>query len=195
MFTGLIETTGKLTSSVKRGNYCILTIQSSIPTSEISLGESIACDGACLTVVAITGNSFTIEASQETLNKTIIGGYANNTLINLERALKMGDRLGGHMVSGHVDTIGNIHRIQKIGDSYELHISFPPQFDSLVIDKGSIAINGISLTVNSTTSGSLSVNIIPHTWRETTLSLLSKQSPVNELQDKSMMKIGKTKAI
>ena len=179
MFTGLIETVGTLKTNTKTGNYRVLTIESDLPGNEIVIGESIACDGVCLTVISKTTNSFTVEASQESLTKSIIGGYQINSKINLERAMRLGDRLGGHLVSGHVDTIGKITGINKIGASYEIVCAFDKSFDPLIINKGSIAINGISLTVNTTSSGQCSVNIIPHTWQATNLASLSQNSPVN----------------
>ncbi|MBD3401869.1 riboflavin synthase [candidate division GN15 bacterium] len=169
MFTGLIETVGTLSRIETRGNYRVLTVASSIPSEELTMGESIACDGACLTVTAIGREEFTVEASQETAARTIVGSYANGDRINLERALKLGSRLGGHMVAGHVDTQGSVDYLRPVGESLELAIRFDQQYDPLVIDKGSIAIDGVSLTINETRPGWCSVNLIPHTAQSTTL--------------------------
>jgi len=163
MFTGLIEQVGMLESISRRGNYTILTIRSDIDTTELLIGESIACDGACLTVTEIDKGAFTVEASQETLERTILSSYRTGVRLNLERAMRVGDRLGGHYVTGHVDTIGRISSISTVGESTEIAVAYDSEFDSLVVEKGSIAINGISLTVNHVESGRMSVNVIPHT--------------------------------
>lgn len=179
MFTGLIETVGTLRDLRARDNYLVFTIESSLPSRELRIGESIACDGACLTVVGIGDGSFTVEGSQETVARTIAGAYAPGSLINLERALQVGSRLGGHMVSGHVDDTGIVEHLRPVGESLELALHFDPEFDPLVIEKGSIAINGVSLTVNQTRPGRLSVNLIPHTANATTLRDLTPGRRVN----------------
>jgi len=179
MFTGLIETTGKLQKLAARSNYKLLTLEASFEHEEIVLGESIACDGACLTVVSFDDKSFTVEASQETVARTILDGYKVGDTINLERALRVGDRLGGHFVSGHVDTVGKVDRVQRIGESWEIAVTFDSAFDKLVVDKGSIAIDGLSLTVNTCRDGWLSVNVIPHTAQMTTIARLERGDRVN----------------
>ncbi|MEE8576785.1 MAG: riboflavin synthase [candidate division Zixibacteria bacterium] len=179
MFTGLVETVGTVVELRQRGNYRGMTISSSIPANELEIGESIACDGVCLTVVAKSREAFSVEASQETLAHSIAGDYQNGSRINLERAMKLGGRMGGHLVSGHVDDSGEVVSVKRVGESYELVIAFDPRFDRLVIDKGSIAINGISLTVNRTEMGQLTVNIIPHTFSSTTVCDLKARSRVN----------------
>jgi len=179
MFTGLIETVGLIEKVLPRGNYRVLTMQSDLPGREIAVGESIACNGACLTVVEKDATRFTVEMSQETAARTASGRYEAGARINLERALRVGDRLGGHFVSGHIDGVGRIDRLQQIGDSWEIGIAFDPGFDSWVIEKGSIAIDGTSLTINDCHSGWLSVNVIPHTWRATNLADRNIGDPVN----------------
>jgi riboflavin synthase len=179
MFTGLIEQVGTLSQRTTRGNYTILTIQSGLPSSELSIGESIACDGACLTVVEFSGDTFTVEASQETAERTLLNTYEVGSRINLERALKVGDRMGGHYVLGHVDCTGAADYLKPVGESLELAVTFEDRFDPWVIDKGSIAINGVSLTVNNCRQGWLVVNLVPLTARETTLYALAKGAPVN----------------
>ena len=161
------------------GNYLVLTIQSALPTNELQLGESIACDGSCLTVTKIHPDAFTVEASQETVQRTIVHTYGAGSRINLERAMQLGGRLGGHLVSGHIDVTGRLERSGPVGNSLELAVTFDSRFDPLVIEKGSIAINGVSLTINETRSGWFTVNIIPHTAGATTLEDLSPGSPVN----------------
>ena len=179
MFTGLIETIGRIEQITSRKNYKVLRVHSSMPTSELTIGESISCDGACLTVVSKDAQSFTVEASQETIAKTILRNYKSGTEINLERAIRVGDRLGGHIVSGHVDCTGRIDELRKVGDSIELTVSFDKQYSKFIIDKGSITINGISLTINQTSQNRLTVNIIPHTDDVTTVHNLSRGDEVN----------------
>ncbi len=179
MFTGLIETVGTIQALSKRGNYLTLTIKSKFDTETIKIGESIACDGTCLTVIKKEKAVFTVEASQESIQKTILSEYRSGTTINLERALQVGDRMGGHFVSGHIDDKGIVDSVNKIGDSTEIAVRFNTKFDLLIVEKGSIAINGISLTVNKVSSGWFNVNIIPHTIKETTLKDLNSGSLVN----------------
>jgi riboflavin synthase len=179
MFTGLIETVGTIKELRTRGDYRILSVAGTFANDNPAPGESIACDGACLTVVSIDEGVFEVEASQETAKRTIINSYTVGSQINLERALKAGSRLGGHFVSGHVDDTGVVDYMRPIGQSFELAVRFDPHFDKLVIDKGSIAINGVSLTVNSCRPGWFNVNLIPFTVKETTLGLLQSGHRVN----------------
>ncbi len=179
MFTGLIEQTGRIRKIALRSNYRVLTIGAEGMSGELQIGESIACDGACLTVVSSDQSQFVVEASQETAARTILDSYQVGSEINLERAVQLGERLGGHMVSGHVDTVGEIARLRQVGESLEVDISFDTAFAPLVIEKGSIAINGISLTVNTVNPGRLSVNIIPHTLQATTVKTMKQGAKVN----------------
>lgn len=179
MFTGLIETTGRLKSITPKGNYQIFTLERFNFDEPLTMGESISCDGACLTVVSFNKAEFTVEASQESLAVTIMKNYRTGSIINLERALKFSSRLGGHLVSGHIDCVGKIDYLKPIGESLEIGVKFDTEFDRYVIAKGSIAINGISLTVNEVKSGFLSVNIIPHTATETTINSWAAGDEVN----------------
>ncbi len=179
MFTGLIETIGSLEKITDNNDYKVMQIKSDLPFSELQLGESISCDGACLTVVQFDKNSFTVEASKETAERTIISHYKIGQKINLERAMQLGGRMGGHIVSGHIDCRGKVESISPVGNSIELFISYENKFDNLVIEKGSIAINGISLTINKVSNGKFSVNIIPHTEQKTTLSKMQQSDLVN----------------
>lgn len=179
MFTGLVEKTGTLKGTVTRGNYRILTIGAPFNNEPLNIGESIACDGACLTVTSAGKSTFTVDVSQESLARTIIGGYRVGVKINLERAVRVGDRLGGHMVSGHIDHTGVVDSVKSSKDSLILNIGYDKRFDHLVVGKGSIAVNGVSLTINETRSGWLSVNIIPHTANMTNLGLLKQKHSVN----------------
>lgn len=179
MFTGLIQTVGTLKSITPRGNYRVLSIDARLGDEPLTMGESIACDGLCLTVTAFGNSRFEVDVSQESLARSIIGGYRAGAKINLERAIRAGERLGGHIVSGHIDGTGIVDKAGSVGDSLQLAVSFDRQFDSLVIEKGSLAINGVSLTINETGSGRASVNIIPHTADVTNLGLLKKGDRVN----------------
>lgn len=179
MFTGLIETVGRVEALRSRGNYTVLTISSSIPTEKIVTGESIACSGPCLTVIDKNADCVVVEASQETIARTALKHLKTGAALNLERALQVGSRLGGHFVSGHIDCPGLVDYLKPVGESLELAVKFDAAFDPFVIDKGSIAIDGVSLTVNQTRSGWFSVNLIPHTAKETTLHALKSGALVN----------------
>ncbi len=179
MFTGIVETVGLVVEIKAKGNYQVLAVTSSIPTDEIQIGESIACQGACLTVIGHNKDRFEVEISQETTATIDMSRFEVGSRINIERALQMGGRLGGHLVSGHVDTIGRVQHLKPVGRSLDLAISFDSKYDSLVIDKGSIAIDGVSLTVNACRPGGVTVNLIPHTSKETTLSELRAGDAVN----------------
>ncbi len=178
MFTGIIEDIGTLERLEGRGNYRVLTIGARF-CAELTDGESVCCDGACLTVVKFDQKSFVVEASQETAARTILGSYRVGSRINLERSLKVNGRLGGHLVSGHIDTRGTVEYMKPVGESLELMIGYDSRYDALVIEKGSIAINGVSLTVNTVRSGACSVNIIPFTVKETSLGRLQSGGQVN----------------
>lgn len=178
MFTGLIETVGTLERLTSRGNYRVLTISAPF-AGELVDGESVCCDGACLTVVFRTQREFVVEASQETTARTILSEYRVSSKINLERSLRADSRLGGHIVAGHVDAAGTVDYLRPVGESIELAVKFDTSFDPYVIEKGSIAINGVSLTINSVRSGLCSVNLIPFTVKATSLGQLRFGSKVN----------------
>jgi len=169
MFTGIVETVGTLSKITPRGNYKLLRIKPSRMFDNLQLGESISVDGCCLTVTEFGSNDFVVEASQETLNLAITDKYRIGEIVNLERALLPTSRMGGHIVSGHVDCVGEIKKVGKVGDSIEIAVGFTKGFETLVVDKGSVAINGISLTVNKVDDNMFTVNIIPFTQSETTI--------------------------
>ncbi|MBI5267401.1 MAG: riboflavin synthase [candidate division Zixibacteria bacterium] len=179
MFTGFIETVGTLAEVTNRGDYRVLRI--SVPESfgPLALGESISCDGACLTVTACSLGDFVVEASQETISRTIMADYIAGRAINLERALRADSRMGGHFVTGHVDTVGTIEYFRQVGESWELAVRFDARFDRLVVEKGSVAIDGVSLTVNLCESGVCVVNLIPFTLGATNLSKVKPGVSVN----------------
>lgn len=179
MFTGIVETIGTVKSITSKQNYLVLTVGHIWKTDFPKIGDSISCDGACLTITSSDNQAFTVEVSQETIARTIVKDYHGDSKINLERSVRVGDRLGGHFVSGHIDTRGVVNEIEKIGESIQLKVQYQDDFDKLVIEKGSIAINGVSLTVNETEKGWCEVNLIPHTLKQTNLSLLKKNSRVN----------------
>ncbi len=179
MFTGLIEDVGTIRELHQRGNYRILSISSKIAPEGVEPGDSVCCDGVCLTVVAVAGRCFSVEASQETARRAILERYAVGSPINLERALPANSRLGGHYVTGHVDDVGIVEYLRPVGESLELAVEFSSTYDRLVIEKGSIAVNGVSLTVNRVSSGRLTVNLIPFTVRNTMLGRLYPGSRVN----------------
>jgi len=179
MFTGLIEGTGILLRLDRHGVDAGMVIKPRYSMGGLSLGESIAVDGACLTVVAFQGDTFTADVSVETLSRTTLGSKQPGRRLNLERALRMGDRLGGHIVSGHVDGIGILRDRVREGRSWRLFFELPDALSRYVIAKGSIAVNGISLTVNGCSRGRFDVNIVPHTAAETTIDDLQKGDEVN----------------
>nr|MBN2277712.1 riboflavin synthase [candidate division Zixibacteria bacterium] len=179
MFTGIIETVGIVHNIRTRGNYKLLSIDPDKPFDGLIMGESIAVDGCCLTVTEINNNRFTVEASQETIRLTILNNYKTGARINLERALLPTSRLGGHFVSGHIDCRGRIALLQHIGESLKLAISYSDDFSRLLVGKGAIAINGISLTVNEVKGDIFTVNLIPYTTKETTVGDFKINDEVN----------------
>jgi len=169
MFTGLIETTGVIVRSERTPGGVRLLLGSALPVAELSLGESIAVDGVCLTVTSFAEKGFTVDVSPESLAATTLGAKKNGARVNLERALKLSDRLGGHLVSGHVDGQAALLSVRRTGEFTRLEFSAPAALLSLMIVKGSVAIDGISLTINTVETSSFSVMIIPHTIEHTTL--------------------------
>ncbi len=179
MFTGLIETSGVIRKIRNKENYMVFDIAAQFADDEHKIGDSVACDGICLTIVAFDEKIFTVEVSQETILKSIAANYKVGSKLNLERPLLVGSRLGGHFVSGHVDDVGLIVEAKPIGASVELSVIFDKKFVRLVVDKGSITINGVSLTVNSAIENRLTVNLIPHTLESTNLKNLIANDKVN----------------
>jgi riboflavin synthase len=178
MFTGIITDIGKVRTLEKKGDTRI-EITTQIDTKSINIGASICCSGACLTVIEKQGGWFAVQASSETLSKTVLGSWAPNTPVNLERALKVGDEMGGHIVSGHVDGIAQVTDVKKEGDSLRVKIKTDDTLKRFVAPKGSITINGVSLTVNYVEGNCFDVNIVPHTQFETTLGKISTDEMVN----------------
>lgn len=179
MFTGLIETTGTVVELTRINLSAKLKIQSSLPVNEIKIGESIAVNGVCLTVTTMAGSDLSFDLSPESLSCTTLGNLSSGKKINMERALRLGDRLGGHIVSGHIDCIAKLEKRQELSHNLILHFSMKPENTRHIIAKGSITIDGISLTVNSVTKTGFSVNIIPHTGNETTIANIAVGDLVN----------------
>lgn len=168
MFTGIITHIGEIARIDKdRGDWRVF-VKTDMDGADIAIGASIACSGCCLTVVSKENGELAFDVSAESLSKTIIGSWAVGTKINLERSLKMGDEMGGHIVSGHVDALAEIESIEQEGDSHRVRIVVPEEFERFIASKGSITLDGISLTVNDVQGRRFGVNIIPHTWTHTT---------------------------
>lgn len=171
MFTGLVAGTGKLRSLARRGPGYRLVVgtEGLAGFDALELGESIAVSGACLTVVARTATSFDADVSIETADKTTLGGLALGSDVNLERSLRLGDRLGGHMVSGHVDGIAKLDSVEERGEAWLVRLSFGEEQRRFLAAKGSVTLDGVSLTVNEVAGLSLAVMLIPHTREVTSL--------------------------
>ena len=169
MFTGLIEGTGTLKTIEPRGKDMRLSIQASFDLEGFQTGESVAVDGVCLTVVSWQARVFTVDVSQETLSRSTLGHRSVGDEVNLERALRLGDRLGGHLVNGHVDGKARVMARKQRGDSLVFTFEVVAELGRYIIEKGSVAVNGVSLTVNRCDEQSFDVNIVPHTARWTTI--------------------------
>ncbi|HET9818520.1 MAG TPA: riboflavin synthase [Rhodanobacteraceae bacterium] len=169
MFTGIIEATGTVAERQERGGDLRLTLAApDLDLSDVAPGDSIAVSGCCLTVVAREGDSLAFDVSGESLSLTILGGLREGDAVNLEKALRLSDRLGGHLVSGHVDGLGTIAAIEPDARSQRWRIEAPSALLRYIAVKGSICVDGVSLTVNAVTSGGFEVNLIPHTVAVTT---------------------------
>lgn len=178
MFTGIIETTGKVVEAFHSQTNLELWIQSSI-THELKIDQSVAHNGICLTVVEISGEVYRVTAVAETISKTNINNWEVGDEINLERALKLGDRLDGHFVQGHVDTTGRCIQVKNKDGSSIFSFEFPKQFAELMIEKGSVCINGVSLTAFDIKKKKFSVTIIPYTFEHTNFKHLRVNDEVN----------------
>ncbi|MBL4901739.1 MAG: riboflavin synthase [Desulfocapsa sp.] len=179
MFTGMIEGIGKLRAKRNVGGGMAFDLEAGFDLSNPQEGESIAVNGVCLTAYNIKGRKFTVDVSPESLSRTVLGTLSVGGSVNMERALQLSDRLGGHIVSGHVDCVATVRERQEKGDFTLFSFAFPKEFGRYVIEKGSVTINGVSLTVNSCGVDTFEVSIIPHTLQVTTLGLLTRGSKVN----------------
>ncbi len=178
MFTGIITDIGAV-KAVSKAADTRFDIRTRYDMSTVDIGASIACSGACLTVIEKGDGWFAVEASQETLAKTTAGDWREGTPLNLERALKVGDELGGHIVTGHVDGVGTVTSVTPVGGSLKLDFEAPEALAKFIAAKGSVTVDGVSLTVNDVSDSAFSVNIIPHTQSETTLGGLKAGDRVN----------------
>ena len=178
MFTGIIEQLGTIENIQAKGSNLTLTISAAL-TSELKIDQSLSHSGVCLTVETIKKNRYTVTAREETLKKTSLSKWKIGTVVNLERCLRFDGRLDGHIVQGHVDTVGKcINAITKDG-SWEYVIFFDEKFASLIIEKGSVSLNGISLTIFNITNSSFTVAIIPYTYEHTNMHTLQENDEVN----------------
>ncbi len=179
MFSGIIADVGLINRAEDRDGGLRLSVAAeSLGMDDVRIGDSIAVNGVCLTVVALAGNEFTVDVSRETLNCTV-GLERQGGRVNLEKALRLSDRLGGHLVSGHVDGVGEVAAFTDIGESWQLAVRAPQKLAKYIAVKGSITINGVSLTVNHVAGSEFEVNLIPHTLEVTTLNELKAGAKVN----------------
>ncbi|MGO9444562.1 MAG: riboflavin synthase [Thiobacillaceae bacterium] len=178
MFTGIVQATGHIHDYDARGADARMAIQADgLDLSDVAPGDSIAVNGVCLTVIALTQTSFTVDVSAETLRCT--EGFLPGAEVNLEKALRAMDRLGGHIVSGHVDGVGVITQFEAVGESHFVEIEAPVYIARYIAAKGSITVNGVSLTVNQVNGNRFTLNLIPHTLAQTTLKHLTSDARVN----------------
>jgi riboflavin synthase len=178
MFTGIIESTARVAAIAHEGSNINFTVESSL-TPELKVDQSVAHNGVCLTVVSITGNQYVVTAVAETLAKTNLANWQVGDLVNIERSLRLGDRLDGHFVQGHVDATATCIAKETLDGSWLFRFRFPAQYASLIIEKGSICINGVSLTVFNTGRDECTVTIIPYTYTHTNFGQLEAGSVVN----------------
>jgi riboflavin synthase len=183
MFTGIVTAVGRVRAAETMDGLMRLAVSSPYAAAEIAVGASICHAGVCLTVTAVQpdeeGSLHTADVAAESLAKTTLGGLRVGDRVNLERSLRMGDELGGHLVSGHVDGLGKVESVRPDGEGWRLRIRAPQSLSPLIASKGSIAVDGVSLTVNEVEGDVFGVLIIPHTWSATTLERLSPGAPVN----------------
>ncbi len=180
MFTGIIEDIGRvdiIRESVKESTYTISV--NKLDANEVNIGDSIAVNGVCLTVVSLNGSRFKVDASHETLSRTNLSSLKIGSKVNLERSLKVAGRFGGHIVTGHIDGMAEVVKVRPVGKSVEFWFELPDKLNRYIVEKGSITVDGISLTVNEMINGKFSVNIIPYTKVETTISSLTVGNKVN----------------
>ena len=178
MFTGIIEKTGIITKLVSDQSNLHITVESDL-SSALKIDQSLAHNGVCLTVVALEDNSYTVTAIAETLNRTCLGSLKVGDTVNLERAMTLGNRLDGHLVQGHVDCVGRCVAIKSQDGSWAFHFEYEPDSNRVTIEKGSITVDGVSLTVVDSAPGSFSVAIIPYTYEHTRFNQYQVGSSVN----------------
>ncbi len=179
MFTGIIEDVGRVKNIEKRGAFGRITVETALLLKDVRTGDSIAVNGACLTATSVSGDSFSADISEETLRVTTLGGLKSGDRVNLELALTLTKPLGGHMVTGHVDGVGHIRKKTASGENLIIEIAAPEGVLAQVVKKGSIAVEGISLTVAELVAGGFTIAIIPHTLEKTNLLSRGEGAKVN----------------
>ena len=179
MFSGIIKHTGKISQIYRNNNNCVMEILSKIKFSKSEIGSSISCSGACLTLEKYKGNLIKFYISKETLSRTNFKSLNKGDLINLEKSLKYGDRISGHFVQGHVDTTGTIKKIDFVGKSWFVNFKLPKKYKKYLIQKGSITINGVSLTISKILKDGFQIVVIPQTLKLTNLMYLKEKDVVN----------------
>ena len=179
MFTGLIEDIGTILKLERKGEGALVVVSYTAVLDDLKLGDSVAVDGVCLTITALGSQSFSAEASAETIRRTNLDAKKLHEQVNLERALRISDRLGGHLVTGHVDEVGTIVSAVPEGSSHKITITVSSKTTRYIVEKGSVTVDGISLTVNEVGDDRFSVNIIPHTAAQTTLITKRTGNKVN----------------
>jgi riboflavin synthase len=179
MFTGIIQEVGTVAAAVQRAGGVVLAVRAPTCAKELRVDDSVAVNGVCQTVVRCAGDVFEVEAVEETLRKTTLGSLGQGTPVNLELALRVGDRLGGHLVQGHVDCVGDVVSVEKRPMSWMVRVSFPERFARYLIPVGSVAVDGISLTVAGVEGSLIVVSVIPHTLEKTTLADVAAGRRVN----------------
>ena len=179
MFSGIIKHTGKISKIYNNSNNCTIEILSKIKFSKFEIGSSVSCSGTCLTLEKYMGNLSKFYISKETLNKTNFKSSNKGDLVNLEKSLKYGDRISGHFVQGHVDTTGLIRKIVFIGKSWFINLKLSKKYKKYLVQKGSITINGVSLTISKILKGGFQIVIIPQTLKLTNLMYLKEKDVVN----------------
>jgi riboflavin synthase len=178
MFTGIVQAIGRVADVKSAGHSAVVFLEAGgLDLSDVAKGDSIACNGVCLTVTGLRSRGFTVDVSPETLGVT--AGFQKGAAVNLEKALRLADRLGGHLVSGHVDGIGEVVKVNPVDGNLEVILRCPGELTRYVARKGSMTVNGVSLTVNTVDDGEFCVNLIPHTLTATNLSQLKSGDKVN----------------
>ena len=179
MFNGIITNTGKIKNIIKKNNNCSIEILSKLIFNKNDIGSSISCSGACLTLENYTSKISKFYLSKETLNKTIFKSSKKGDIINLEKPIKFGESISGHFVQGHVDITSQVKKITSIGKSCSIYFKLPKKFKKYIVHKGSITINGVSLTIAKITNDGFQISIIPHTLKLTNLVMLKEKHWVN----------------
>jgi len=179
MFTGIVEEIGKIEKITPIAGGFTLQIKAEKVIEELAVNDSVCIDGVCLTVTKKENDAFWADAVGATLEKTTFNKVKADTLVNLERSVRLSDRLGGHLVQGHVNDIGTISEIKKLGENYLVKVIVPQELEKYLIKEGSIAINGISLTIAEMNNNEISLSIIPHTWQKTNLKVKKVNDNVN----------------